>query len=284
MKILITGSQGQLGTELNQILTGAYPAGTVVTTDIDSLDLTDAKAVKNFISAGDFSHIINCAAYTAVDKAEIEKSQCTAINVDAVSNLAGAAADISAKLIHISTDFVFDGNQNVPYKESDKTAPLSMYGATKRRSETVALGLNPDTIVIRTGWLYSPHGSNFVKTILRLATKDESIGVVYDQIGTPTYARDLANMIATIIAAPQWLSGIYNYSNEGVASWYDFARAIIDIRGLNTMVKPLLTNEYPTQAKRPAYSVLDKNKIKATYQIEIPYWRDSLAECLKLMD
>lgn len=284
MKILITGSHGQLGTELNQILTGAYPAGTVVTTDIDSLDLTDAKAVKNFISAGDFSHIINCAAYTAVDKAEIEKSQCTAINVDAVSNLAGAAADISAKLIHISTDFVFDGNQNVPYKESDKTAPLSMYGATKRRSETVALGLNPDTIVIRTGWLYSPHGSNFVKTILRLATKDESIGVVYDQIGTPTYARDLANMIATIIAAPQWLSGIYNYSNEGVASWYDFARAIIDIRGLNTMVKPLLTNEYPTQAKRPAYSVLDKNKIKATYQIEIPYWRDSLAECLKLMD
>lgn len=284
MKILITGSHGQLGTELNQILTGAYPAGTVVTTDIDSLDLTDAKAVKNFISAGDFSHIINCAAYTAVDKAEIEKSQCTAINVDAVSNLAGAAADISAKLIHISTDFVFDGNQNVPYKESDKTAPLSMYGATKRRSETVALGLNPDTIVIRTGWLYSPHGSNFVKTILRLATKDESIGVVYDQIGTPTYARDLANMIATIIAAPQWLSGIYNYSNEGVASWYDFARAIIDIRGLNTMVKPLLTNEYPTQAKRPAYSVLDKNKIKATYQIGIPYWRDSLAECLKLMD
>lgn len=284
MKILITGSHGQLGTELNQILTGAYPAGTVVTTDIDSLDLTDAKAVKNFISAGDFSHIINCAAYTAVDKAEIEKSQCTAINVDAVSNLAGAAADISAKLIHISTDFVFDGNQNVPYKESDKTAPLSMYGATKRRSETVALELNPDTIVIRTGWLYSPHGSNFVKTILRLATKDESIGVVYDQIGTPTYARDLANMIATIIAAPQWLSGIYNYSNEGVASWYDFARAIIDIRGLNTMVKPLLTNEYPTQAKRPAYSVLDKNKIKATYQIEIPYWRDSLAECLKLMD
>ena len=281
MKVLLTGCRGQLGTELSEILPLRCPEAEVIATDIDSLDLTDAKAVKAFISAGDFSHIINCAAYTAVDRAEEDKSLCHAVNIDAVSNLAGAAADISAKLLHISTDYVFDGHANVPYKESDKPAPLSVYGSSKRRSETVALGLNPDTIIIRTGWLYSPHGHNFVKTMLKLAAKGEPFGVVYDQIGTPTYAHDLADMITTIITAPQWLSGIYNYSNEGIASWYDFAKAIFDINGISCEVRPILTSEFPTAAIRPAYSVLDKAKIKATYQVTIPYWRDSLIDCLK---
>lgn len=281
MKILITGNRGQLGTELLDVLSQRGPDIEVVATDVDTLDLTDASAVREFVTRGDFSHIVNCAAYTAVDRAEEDKKLCTAVNVDAVSNLSGVASDISAKLLHVSTDYVFDGLANRPYTESDKPEPLSVYGVSKRRSETAALGLNPDTIIVRTGWLYSPHGSNFVKTMLRLGRAGKPFSVVYDQIGTPTYARDLADMIVTILMAPQWLNGTYHYSNEGVASWYDFTKAILELAGLDCKVKPILTAEYPTPATRPVYSVLDKAKIKATYQVTIPYWRDSLAKCIE---
>jgi dTDP-4-dehydrorhamnose reductase len=283
MKILVTGSAGQLGTELHDVLESRCP-GVTEYVDIEQLDLCDGEAVEKFVLNGGFTHIINCAAYTAVDRAEEETGLCTAVNVDAVRHLAHAAAEVGTKILHVSTDYVFDGTGNRPYVESDKPAPTSHYGVTKRRSETDLVGLLPEAIIVRTGWLYSPHGHNFVKTILKKASEVDTLNVVTDQIGTPTYARDLAEMIATMVLAPQWLSGTYHFSDEGVASWYDFAVAILEIAGItNVKVRPLLTADYPTAATRPLYSVLDKSKIKATYNITLPHWRESLKACLKRM-
>ena len=279
MKILVTGANGQLGTELKKILEATVPS-VAIYTDVDELDLTNAKAVESFVVNNDISHIVNCAAYTAVDRAEEEKSLCAQINIDAVKNLALAADANGAKVIHISTDYVFDGTNHRPYRESDKVNPISQYGTTKRKGETVLLALSPEAIIIRTAWLYSAHGNNFVKTMLRLAEKNDEIKVVCDQIGTPTYARDLAAAIVTVLRSHQWIPGIYHFTDEGAASWYDFAKAIFRLAGKQVKVKPILTEDYPTPASRPAYSILDRSLIKATYGVTIPHWEEALADCM----
>lgn len=280
MKILVTGCKGQLGCELHDVLEERQP-GITTYIDIDELDLTDRTAVEAYLRAGEFSHVVNCAAYTAVDRAEEENLLCAAVNTDAVTNLARVADELGFKVLHISTDYVFDGHNYRPYTESDKVNPLSQYGTSKRKGETALLGLAPDSVIIRTGWLYSPHGKNFVKTILRLSAEQPAIRVVCDQVGTPTYARDLAEAVATVLFAPQWVPGIFNFSNEGVASWYDFAVAIQRYRGITGCpVHPCLTVDYPTPAKRPTYAVLDKSRFKVTYGVEIPHWEEALARCL----
>lgn len=283
MKILVTGANGQLGKELQRVLESTSP-GISVYTDVENLDITNAEEVKAFVERGDFTHIVNCAAYTAVDKAESEPAICNLINADAVKNIAMAAADMGVKVLHISTDYVFDGKTNRPYCESDKVNPLSTYGTSKRKGEMVLLSMCPDSVIIRTAWLYSPHGHNFVKTMIKLGREKENIGVVFDQIGTPTSATDLADAIKSVLFARQWIPGIYHYSNEGACSWYDFAKAIHRIAGITTCnVLPLLTCDYPTAATRPAYSLFDKSLIKKTYNITIPYWEESLAKCMARM-
>jgi len=284
MKILVTGCNGQLGRELRHVLEEQRP-GITTYIDIDDLDLTDRDAVEQYMRAGEFSHVVNCAAYTAVDRAEEEKMQCAAVNTDAVTNLARLADELGLRILHISTDYVFDGRNCRPYTESDKVNPLSQYGTSKRKGETALLGLAPESVIIRTGWLYSPHGHNFVKTILRLAASQPAIKVVCDQVGTPTSARDLAQAVTTVLFAPQWVPGIFNFSDEGVASWYDLAVAILRIKGINgCTVTPVLTADYPTPAARPCFSVLDKSRFKVTYGVRIPHWEESLARCLSLID
>lgn len=284
MKILVTGANGQLGRELRCLLDKEYPAGTALYTDVETLDLCNAKAVEAFVVNNEITHIVNCAAYTAVDRAEEEKAQCAAIKIDAVKNLAMAADAIGAKIIHISTDYVFDGTNHRPYKESDKVNPISQYGTTKRKGETSLLALAPEAIIIRTAWLYSAHGNNFVKTMLRLADAQNEIKVVCDQIGTPTYARDLAVAVGKILRSHQWVPGIYHFTDEGAASWYDFAKAIFRIAGKRVKVTPIPTEDYPTPASRPSYSILDRSRIKATYGVEIPHWEESLADCIATLD
>ena len=285
MKVLVTGSGGQLGRELNKELEGRMPGCTDYVTH-GQLDIADADAVRECLSSGLYTHIINCAAYTAVDRAEEEKLECTAVNADGVSNLARQASEFDCKLIHISTDYVFGGNSCRPYTEGDKPSPTTVYGSTKRKGETALLGLLPESIIIRTGWLYSSYGHNFLKTILRLADEREELRVVCDQVGTPTYARDLAGAIVDILSHPQWTPGIFNYANEGVASWYDFAVVALVLAGKADRARsvvPILTEDYPTAASRPQYSVLDKTKIKAVYNLTIPHWQDALARCLKCL-
>lgn len=283
MKILVTGSKGQLGNELHEVLEARRP-GITTYVDREELDITDRDAVEAFLRHGDFSHVINCAAYTAVDRAEDEKLACSAVNIDGISNIARVADDLGIRIIHISTDYVFDGRTYRPYTESDKVNPMSQYGTTKRKGETALLGLAPESIIIRTGWLYSPFGHNFVKTIIRHASAEHSLHVVSDQVGTPTYAADLAEAIATVVFAPQWVPGIFNFSNEGVCSWYDFAVAIIRHTGIECDVTPLSTVDYPTTAERPHYSVLDKTRFKATFSTVIPHWEDGLERCLNRLN
>lgn len=281
MKILVTGCRGQLGRELRAVLEERQP-GITTYVDIDDLNLTDREAVENFLRGGDFSHVVNCAAYTAVDRAEDEKLACAAVNIDAVTNLARLADELGFRIVHISTDYVFDGRTCRPYTESDKVNPLSQYGSSKRKGETALIGLAPESVIIRTGWLYSPHGHNFVKTILRLSAQEPSLRVVVDQVGTPTYARDLARAVATVIFAQQWVPGIFNFSDEGVASWYDFAIAIQRIAGIKGCpVQPVMSDDFPTVAQRPLYSVLDKSRFKITYGVEIPHWEASLEHCIR---
>lgn len=281
MKILVTGANGQLGREMRNILETEFPGNTIYT-DIAELDLTDRDAVSRFVLRNDISHIVNCAAYTAVDRAEEEKAASSAVNVDAVKNLGMAADAVGAKIIHVSTDYVFDGRNYRPYKESDKVNPISQYGNTKRAGETALIAYMPNSIIIRTSWLYSPYGHNFVKTMLKAGAEQKTLKVVSDRIGTPTYARDLAKAIYRVLRASQWVEGIYNFSNEGVCSWYDFAKAIHRIAGITTCtIKPIPSDDYPTVASRPYYSVLDKSKIKLTYDVAIPHWEESLAECVE---
>lgn len=281
MKILVTGANGQLGREVHSLLEKDHP-GITVYTDIDTLDISNAKELATFVEKGEFTHIVNCAAFTAVDKAESEPAACNTANVDAVRNIAMVASDSGIKVLNISTDYVFDGKAYRPYRESDKVNPVSTYGRSKRKGEMVLLSMCPDAIIIRTSWLYSPHGNNFVKTMLRLGSEKSSIGVVCDQIGTPTYAKDLASAIVTILFSRQWKPGTYHYSDEGACSWYDFTKAIFRIAGVkDCKVSPILTEDYPTAALRPHFSVFDKTKIKKTYGIEIPHWEESLQECIE---
>ncbi|MBD5229261.1 MAG: dTDP-4-dehydrorhamnose reductase [Bacteroidales bacterium] len=281
MKILVTGANGQLGHEMRNVLEEKMP-GITLYTDIQELDLTDAKAVEKYVLDNEVTHIINCAAYTNVDRAEEDKLLCASINVNAVKNLAAAADLNGAKIIHISTDYVFDGKSYKPYSESDKVNPVSQYGTTKRQGETSLLALAPDSIIIRTAWLYSPYGKNFVKTMMHLGATRNELRVVCDQIGTPTYARDLADAIYAILSSQQWVSGIYHFTDEGACSWYDFTKAILRIAGIKgCKVYPIPSEDYPAAAARPYYSVLNRNRIKVTYDIEIPHWEESLQECIK---
>lgn len=279
--LLITGANGQLGNEMRNLLASDRQFNSFFA-DIDTLDITDAHAVYHFVESNKIDIIINCAAYTAVDKAEDDLVVCAKINVDAVGNLAGTARNCGAKVLHVSTDYVFDGFNYQPYTEDDNTNPKTAYGITKRDGERLLLRTAPDSIIVRTAWLYSPYGKNFVKTMINLGREKEQLNVVCDQIGTPTCAADLAAAIYAIISADEWLPGIYNFSDEGVCSWYDFAKAIHRLAGIGTCkVLPVRTKDYPTRAARPLYSVLDKSKIKKTFGIEIPHWEESLAKCIK---
>ena len=281
-RILITGANGQLGNEM-RVLSEEYPEHTYFFTDVAELDICDAQAVMDFVKANGIHTIVNCAAYTAVDNAEDHVEFCTRLNADAVGYLAKSAEANGAEFIQISTDYVFDGTAHVPYQETDPTCPESVYGNTKLEGERNALAYCSRAMVVRTAWLYSTFGNNFVKTMIRLGKERDSLGVIFDQIGTPTYARDLARVIFEAIRQGV-VSGVYHFSDEGVCSWYDFTKAIHRLAGItNCKVKPLHTSEYPTKAKRPHYSVLDKSKIKATYDLEVPYWEESLKECINTM-
>ena len=282
MKILITGCNGQLGNEM-QLLEKENPQHTYFNTDVAELDITDQKAIEKFVSENAIDGIVNCAAYTAVDKAEENKNLCMKLNATAPDYLAQAIEKRGGWMIQISTDYVFDGTNHKPYTEADSVCPNSTYGRTKLAGEQAVMAGCKKSMIIRTAWLYSTFGNNFVKTMIRLGKEKPELGVIFDQIGTPTYARDLA--VAIFAAINQGIvPGIYHFSNEGVISWYDFTKAIHRIAGITTCrVRPLHTEEYPTPANRPHYSVLDKTKIKQTYGIEIPYWEESLVECVKLL-
>lgn len=280
MRILITGCNGQLGNEM-QLLEKTNPQHTYFNTDVDELDITDQKAVETFVSENDIEGIVNCAAYTAVDKAEDNQELCRMLNTVAPGYLAAAVGKRGGWIIQVSTDYVFDGTKHTPYVETDPVCPNSVYGSTKLDGEESVLKACQNSMIIRTAWLYSTFGNNFVKTMIRLGQEKPELGVIFDQIGTPTYARDLA--VAIFTAINQGVKpGIYHFSNEGVISWYDFTKAIHRIAGIKGChVRPLHTEEYPTPANRPHYSVLDKTKIKQTYGIEVPYWEESLEECIE---
>lgn len=278
--ILITGANGQLGNEM-RLLAGKNEGYNYFFTDVAELDICDERAVMDFVACHQIDIIVNCAAYTAVDKAEDNQELCNRLNAVAPGFLAKAVATRNGYLVQVSTDYVFDGTAHIPYKEDQPTCPNSVYGVTKLAGEKEALKYCSNTMVIRTAWLYSTFGNNFVKTMIRLGKEKESLGVIFDQIGTPTYARDLASVIFAAINKGI-VPGIYHFSNEGVCSWYDFTKAIHRLAGITAChVKPLHTEDYPTKAVRPHYSVLDKTKIKETYGVEVPYWMDSLAECIE---
>ncbi len=277
--ILITGCNGQLGNEM-QLQAAKNTQYNYFFTDVAELDITNRDAVVSFVKDNEIDCIVNCAAYTAVDKAEENEELANLLNNIAPGYLAEAVETRGGALIQISTDYVFDGTAHIPYRETEPTCPNSVYGRTKLAGEQNAQAHCKNTVIIRTAWLYSIYGNNFVKTMIRLGKEKEQLGVIFDQIGTPTYAGDLADAIMTVINKGI-VPGVYHFSNEGTISWYDFTKAIHRIAGINTCkVNPLHTEEYPTPAARPHYSVLDKTKIKQTYGIEVPYWEDSLAECI----
>ena len=284
MNILVTGCNGQLGNEM-QLLEKENPQHTYFNTDVAELDITNQEAIEQFVASHEIDGIVNCAAYTAVDKAEDNEELCSVLNSIAPAYLAAAIEKRGGWMIQISTDYVFDGTQHTPYVEDDDTCPNSVYGKTKLVGELNVQKLCKKSMIIRTAWLYSTFGNNFVKTMIRLGQEKPELGVIFDQIGTPTYARDLAAAIFTAINKGV-VPGVYHFSNEGVISWYDFTKAIHRLAGITTChVRPLHTAEYPTPANRPHYSVLDKTKIKQTYQMEVPYWEESLRECIeKLMN
>lgn len=283
MNILVTGCNGQLGNEI-QLLEKQNLQHVFFNTDVTELDITDADAIDRFVQDNQIDGIINCAAYTAVDKAESNEELCRKLNSEAPAYLAQAVDKRNGWLVQISTDYVFDGTNHTPYTEDEETCPNSVYGSTKLVGEFNVLKLCKKAMVIRTAWLYSTFGNNFVKTMLRLGREKGELGVIFDQIGTPTYAGDLAKAIM-IAVSKGIVPGIYHFSNEGVISWYDFTKAIHRIAGITTCkVHPLHTREYPTPAARPHYSVLDKTKIKNTYGIEIPYWEESLKECVRKLE
>jgi dTDP-4-dehydrorhamnose reductase len=284
MNILVTGSKGQLGSEIKDIAE-SYKSFRFFFMDLSALDICNRSQLNIFIKQNNIDTVINCAAYTAVDAAEENVVISEQVNGAGVLNLVHALAKVNGKLIHISTDYVFDGNGFLPYKESDKTNPKGVYGKTKRNGELAVINSDIDAIVIRTSWLYSAYGTNFVKTMRRLGKERSELDVIYDQIGTPTNAFDLAKTCLDILSYSKETNinakgNVYHYSNEGVASWYDFAKAIMELGKIECEVRPIETKDYPTAAKRPSFSVLNKSKIKKDFEIEIPYWRDSLAICI----
>lgn len=293
MNILVTGANGQLGTEM-RLLSQLHkqhryffadvmvPENATETTFV--LDITDGKSVEAFVGEKQINCIVNCAAYTNVDRAEEDEAMALKINAEGVACLAGAAAKWGAKVVHVSTDYVFSGEEHEPCLESDPVAPRTAYGRTKLKGEQLLQKICPDAVIIRTAWLYSPFGNNFVKTMLRLSESHDVLKVVYDQIGTPTYAADLATAIFAAIESENWHAGIYHYTNEGVCSWFDFTHEIMRQAGKGVRVLPILSNEYAYRTPRPHYSVLNKSKIKTTFGVEIPHWTESLHKCLERLN
>lgn len=284
-KILVTGSNGQLGNEIRD-LANQYPNFNFKFTDVAELDITNRNAIDSLFQTEKFNYVINCAAYTNVNKAETEENIALKINALAPENLAVVSNKFNCKLIHISTDYVFDGNQCQPYNENDTVCPQSAYGRTKLEGETRIFQANKNSVIIRTAWLYSTYGNNFVKTMIKYGTEKDSLKVVFDQIGSPTYAKDLATAILTIVekvenSLEQFTPGIYHFSNEGVCSWYDFTKEIHSIAGIECDVQPIESKDFPSPAKRPFYSVLNKQKIKETFGVSVPYWKDSLKQCIE---
>lgn len=281
--ILVTGANGQLGSEIRNL---ASNYNNFIFTDVNNLDITNINDVEIFFASHPIDYIINCAAYTAVDKAESNYNSANLINVIGVKNLVALSQKYSLKLIHISTDYVFDGTNHKPYVETDATNPGSVYGKTKLEAEKIILNSAIKSIIIRTSWLYSSFGNNFVKTMIRLGSEKNELNVIFDQVGTPTYAFDLAKTILDIINQSTknkntFSQGIYHFSNQGVCSWYDFAIEIMELANINCKINPIESKDYPTPAKRPFYSVLNKSKIQNTFNISIPYWKDSLRQCIK---
>lgn len=281
-KILVTGANGQLGNELRDIAAN-YPQFQFVFAGRDELQIADEKSVQEFFANNHIAFCLNCAAYTAVDKAESEKELSWQVNGIAPGVLAKACKQYGAHFMHISTDYVFDGSATAPYKTDASTKPVNYYGETKLKGERSAFAHNTDSIVIRTSWVYSRHGKNFVKTMLRLMAEKESLGVVADQIGSPTSAADLARAMMQIVTSGKWVPGIYHYSNEGIISWHDFASTINELSGSRCKVNPIKTTDYPTPAARPAYSAFDTSKIKEVYGISIPHWKESLQNVMRLL-
>ena len=287
--ILVTGGNGQVGSEL-QVVAKNQSSYQFFFTDAADLDITNQAAVIDFFTKKKIATCINCAAYTAVDHAENAPEIAKKINVDGAENLALACVQNGAKLIHLSTDYVYHNQQNTPFKEGDATNPQGVYAQTKLDGDLVALKTNPDTLILRTSWVYSSFGNNFVKTMLRLGRERDSLSVVFDQIGTPTYAKDIAEVVFKIIQLidnqqidhKKW-RGVFHYSNEGVTSWYDFAQAIFTLENIDCQLAPIESVQYPTPAKRPPFSVLNKGKIKAVFGVQIPHWRRSLENCLELL-
>ena len=280
MKVLVTGASGQLGRTLKEVVADENDLNVVFKSSTE-LDITDFDAVHEELTSSNYAYCINCAAFTHVDLAEKETDKARLVNITGARNLALNCKESGTVLIHISTDFVFDGYLNVPYKEEDIARPIGFYGDTKYKGERAIINNLDEHFILRTSWLYSEHGNNFMKTMIRLGAERNELSVVYDQVGTPTYARDLAEAILTVIKAHSIDYGVYNYSNDGVASWYDFAKAIFDGFGIEIKLHPILSEQYPTPAERPKYSVLDKSKIKETFNLKIPHWKDSLQIALK---
>jgi len=280
--ILVTGSNGQLGSEI-RFASSLYPEFTFLFTDVQELDICDAFAVDAYLNIHSVDAVVNCAAYTAVDKAEDDVELCYKINQYAVEVLGIATAKRGISVIHVSTDYVFDGKNFKPYTEDMPVAPSSVYGKSKLAGEQALMQVNPDALILRTSWLYSSVGTNFVKTMLKLGSERDELKVVFDQVGTPTYAADLATAILRILKYERPGPGIYHFSNEGVCSWYDFAITIHRIAGISCHVLPVQSHEYPSKTPRPHYSVLNKSKIKSTFQLEIPHWEDGLRRCLQAL-
>lgn len=284
--ILVTGSNGQLGNELRLVVEEKDKVNNYFFTDVAELDITNKSDVSQFLLANDIDVVVNCAAYTNVDKAEDEKGIADLINHIGVKNLAESCKERDGFLIHISTDYVFDGTKNTPYTETDETKPLGVYGETKLRGENAIISTGCEYVITRTSWLYSSFGNNFLKTMQRLTAEKENLKVVFDQVGTPTYAGDLANVIYTIIQRDEAdiKNQIYHFSNEGVCSWYDFAVAINEAYGNNCNIKPCHSNEFPSKVCRPSFSVLDKSKIKNNLRLQIPYWKVSMHKCISRLN
>lgn len=280
--ILITGSKGQLGNEMQQAAP-RFPQFTFIYTDVDELDICNKIALDNFVKANEVNFIVNCAAYTAVDKAEDDVELCYKINAEAVRNIGEVATANGVKVVHLSTDYVFDGTNYLPYSEDQAVCPATIYGKSKLAGEEALLETCPQSVILRTAWLYSSFGNNFVKTMMKLGTERDSLTVIFDQVGSPTYAADLAEAILQVISHDTFVPGIYHFSDEGVCSWYDFTKTIHRIAGITCDVKPIETKDYPAKTPRPHYSVLNKAKIKSTYGITIPHWEESLERCIELL-
>jgi len=278
--ILVTGCNGQLGSEM-RVIAAQYPQYEFIFTDVEELDICNREKVDEFFAGAKIDFLVNCAAYTAVDKAEEDTQLCYKINRDAVENLALAAKKQGIKLLHISTDYVFDGTGFIPYTEDTPCSPNTVYGQSKLEGEKALAQHHDAFVIIRTSWLYSSFGNNFVKTMLRLGKERDELSVIFDQIGTPTYAADLAQAIMQIVVSENFTGDVYHFSNEGVCSWFDFTKEIHRLAGINCRVQPIESGDYPAKTPRPHYSVLNKRKIKQTFGISIPYWRDSLQTCLK---